>query len=368
MPARLAALARLASVVPWPRRRMLLLVLALALVPIPAVPRSGGSRGGILATVVAEAAVPVPCRQGTWSSAAVAGAAGRSRRPSIAAFCRLGAWVDHYDVEGRGSARQSPAAPRSPYLRGIHGLDPATSVRDLASHHVGTLYLQTARFSDGADLVRPGLLGRWLRAAHAAGLRVVGWYLPGYGRWLERDVRRTLAVAGFRSGGQRFDALAVDIEHRMGAGDRAAFNAGVAAHLERVRRALGDGYAIGAIVPAPRGMARYRARWAGFPWRGIARDADVVQTMGYWSYRGGCRGGRRDCPYPYTSANLADAARATGLPVHAIGGVADAVSAADVAEFVRAARDARAVGASLYDYATTMPAFWPSLEQLDQLG
>jgi hypothetical protein len=325
---------------------MLLLVLALALVPIPAAPRSDGRRAGILATGAAEAAVPVPCRQGTWSRGAVPGSAGRTRRPSIAAFCRLGAWVDHYDI----------------------GLDPATSVRDLAGHRVGTLYLQTARFSDGADLVRPGLLGRWLQAAHAAGLRVVGWYLPGYGRWLNRDVRRTLAVAGFRSGGQRFDALAVDIEHRVGPGDRAVFNAVVAAHLERVRRELGADYPIGAIVPAPRGMARYRARWAGFPWRGIARDADVVLTMGYWSYRGGCRGGRRNCPYPYTTANLADAARATGLPVHVIGGVADAVSAAEVAEFVRAARDARAVGASLYDYATTVPAFWPSLERLDQLG
>ncbi|HEX6676774.1 MAG TPA: hypothetical protein VF486_17320 [Actinomycetes bacterium] len=342
MPARLAALARLPSQVPRVRRRMLLLVLALALVPIPAAPRSDGRRAGILATGAAEAAVPAPCRQGTWT---VPGSAGRAR-PSIAAFCRLGAWVDHYDL----------------------GLDPATSARDLAGHHVGTLYLQTARFSDGTDLVRPELLGRWLQAAHAAGLRVVGWYLPGYGRWLARDVRRTLAVAGFESGGQRFDALAVDIEHRAGPGDRAAFNAGVAAHLERVRRALGDGYPVGAIVPAPRGMARYRARWAGFPWRSVARDADVVQTMGYWSYRGGCRGGRGDCPYPYTTANLADAARATGLPVHAIGGVADAVSAADVAEFVRAARDARVVGASLYDYATTVPAFWPSLEALDQLG
>lgn len=337
-------LARLAGRVPWLRRRMLLLALALALVPIPAAPRSDGRRARILATGVAEAAAPVPCRQGTWSGSGAA--AERAPRPSIAAFCRLGAWVDHYDV----------------------GLDPAASARDLASHRVGTLYLQTARFSDGADLVRPELLGRWLQAAHAAGLRVVGWYLPGYGRWLERDVRRTLAVAGFQGpGGQRFDALAVDIEHREGARDRPAFNAGVATHLERVRRALGTDYPIGAIVPAPRGMARYAARWAGFPWRSIARHADVVQTMGYWSYRRGCRGGLGNCPYPYTTANLADAARLTGLPVHVIGGVADAVTAADVAEFVRAARDARAVGASLYDYATTVPAFWPSLEQLDQL-
>jgi hypothetical protein len=342
-------LARLAARLPQVRRRTLLLVLALALVPAPAAPRSDGRRAGMLAAPAAEAALPLPCRQGSWSSGASGSAAAgeRTLRPSIAAFCRLGAWVDHYDT----------------------GLDPAASVLDLARHRVGTLYLQTARYSDGTDLVRPELLGRWLQAAHAAGLRVVGWYLPGYGHWLERDVRRTLAVAGFRGpDGQRFDALAVDIEHRGGFRDGAVFNAGVAAHLARVRRAVGAGYPVGAIVPAPRGMAVYAARWGGFPWRSIARDADVVQTMGYWSYRGGCRAGRRNCPYPYTTANLADAARLTGLPVHAIGGVADAVSAADVAEFVRAARDARAVGASLYDYATTMPAFWPSLERLAQPG
>jgi hypothetical protein len=333
-------LARLAAP-PRLRRRTLLLVVALALLPAPAAPRPDGRRAAVLA---AGAALPPPCRPGSWPS----GAAGeRARRPSIAAFCRLGAWVDHYDVR----------------------LDPAVSVRDLARHRVGTLYLQTGRYSDATDLVRPELLGRWLEAAHAAGLRVVGWYLPGYGRWLERDVRRTLAVAGFRGpGGQAFDALAVDIEHRERGGDGAAFGAGVAAHLARVRRQLGAGYPIGAIVPAPLGMALYAARWAGFPWQGIARDADVVQTMGYWSYRGGCRAGPGNCPYPYTTGNLADAARLTGLPVHAIGGVADAVSAADVAEFVRAARDAGAVGASLYDYATTLPAFWPSLERLAEPG
>ncbi|HEY2957921.1 MAG TPA: hypothetical protein VGM21_06890 [Actinomycetota bacterium] len=329
-------LARLAALPPPLRRRTLWLVVALALVPAPAAPRPDARRA-------AEAALAPPCRQGSWSS----GAAGERRlRPSIVAFCRLGAWVDHYDV----------------------GLDPVASARDLARHRVGTLYLQTGRYSDAADLVRPELLGRWLQAAHAAGLRVVGWYLPGYGRWLERDVRRTVAVAGFRGpGGQAFDALAVDVEHRE-PGDREAFDAGVAAHLARVRRQVGTGYPIGAIVPAPLGMALYAARWAGFPWRSIAADADVVQTMGYWSYREGCRSGPGNCPYAYTSGNLADAARLTGLPVHAIGGVADAVSAADVAEFVRAARDGRAVGASLYDYATTQPAFWPSLERLARPG
>jgi hypothetical protein len=342
---------------PQVRRRTWLLVVALALLPAPVVPQQARLRPGAAAAGLAEELVPVPCRQGVWSSGAGSaagsgvageGAAGeRAARPSIVAFCRLGAWVDHYDL----------------------GLDPATVVRDLAGHRVGTLYLQTGRFSDAADVIRPERIGRWLEAGHAAGLRMVGWYLPGYGRWLRRDVRRAVAVARFRSqAGERFDALAVDIEHREVVPDAAGFSAGVAAHLERVRREVGAGYPVGAIVPAPRGMALYAAKWAGFPWRSIGRHADVVQTMGYWSYRGGCSGALDHCPYPYTVANLADAARLSGLPVHAIGGVADAVTPGDVADFVRAARDARAVGASLYDYATTVPAFWSSLERFDRLA
>jgi hypothetical protein len=333
-------------------RRTLLLVLAVALLPFPAMPREAAWRPA----PAGAAPVTGPCGQEAWSIGAPGAAdrhgaaAGpeRATRPSIAAFCRLGAWVDHYDL----------------------GLDPATTTGELAAHRVGTLYLQTGRFSDGSDIIQIQRIGQWVEAAHAAGLRVVAWYLPGYGRWLERDVRRTLAAVGFQSpAGQHFDAVAVDIEYRGATPDVAAFNRGVASHLERVRRVVGPDYPVGAIVPAPRGMALYADTWAGFPWDGIARDADVVQTMGYWSYRGSsCRAQPSHCAYPYTAANLADAARLTGLPVHAIGGVADAVSPADVNEFARAVRDARAVGASLYDYATTVPSFWPSLEQLDQLG
>jgi len=332
-------------------RRTLLLALAVALLPFPAVPREAGWRPAPAG--LAAAPGTGPCGQEPWSIGAPgqpANAAGeRATRPSIAAFCRLGAWVDHYDL----------------WL----WLDPATATRELAGHRVGTLYLQTGRFSDGTDIIQIQRIGQWVEAAHAAGLRVVGWYLPGYGRWLERDVRRTLAAVGFQSpSGQRFDAVAVDIEYRAATPNVATFNRGVAAHLERVRREVGPDYPLGAIVPAPRGMALYADKWTGFPWGSIARDADVVQTMGYWSYRGSCRAQPAHCAYPYTAANLADAARLTGLPVHAIGGVADAVSLADVGDFARAARDARAVGASLYDYATTVPSFWPSLEPLDQLG
>ena len=55
----------------------------------------------------------------------------------------------------------------------------------------------------------------------------------------------------------------------------------------------------------------------------------------------------------------------TGLAVHVIGGVGDAATVAQIAGYVRAARETAAAGGSLYDYRTTQPGFWPYLEQLN---
>ncbi len=267
-------------------------------------------------------------------------------RPATVAFRQLGTWVDYLDTS----------------------LVPATAVPAMAARGVRTLYLETARYSSATDVIDPAKAGEWIERSHAAGIRVVGWYFPAYSEYLDRDVRRTLAIARFRSpSGQRFDALAVDIEFQGATSGPAEFNSGVAAHLARVRAGVGGAYPVGAIVPAPGGMALNPTAWAGFPWGAVGRYADVVQPMSYWSYRRDCSAVPAHCPYQYTTGNVAAAARSTGLPVHVIGGVGDAVTAAGVADFVRGARDARAYGGSLYDYLTTAPAFWPSLAQLDQL-
>jgi hypothetical protein len=267
-------------------------------------------------------------------------------RPGTGGFGRLGVWVDYLD----------------------YGLDPDASVQAFASHGVRTLYLQTARYSSPSDVLYPDLVGRWIERAHAAGIVVVGWYLPGYSEHLDTDVRRTLAIARYRSpAGQRLDALAVDIEYQGASSSVAEFNAGVAAHLARVRAAVGARYPVGAIVPAPLGMALNPTAWAGFPWPEIGRHADVVLPMSYWSYRHDCPANPLHCPYRYTRGNAAEVARRTGLPVHVIGGVGDQVTAAGVHDFVDGAVDERAYGGSLYDYRTTAPAFWPDLERLGSL-
>lgn len=268
------------------------------------------------------------------------------RPASIAAFRRLGAWVDLYD----------------------YGLDPEAATAAMRSHGVRTLYLQTARYNSGADIVYPSAVDAWLEHAHRAGIKVVGWYLPAYDEWLSTDVRRTVAIARYITpAGHRFDALAVDIEYKGQTESLQEFNDGVAIHLSRVRRAVGTSYPVGAIVPAPLGMAIRPWAWEGFPWATIGRLANVVLPMGYWSYRTDCETNPQHCPYGYTKGNIAEARRLTGLPVHIIGGVGHSVTAGEVADFVRGAREARAYGGSLYDYRTTAETFWTPLAGLNLL-
>jgi hypothetical protein len=311
--------------------------------------RSGANWVGNDVTAAAPARETVVALTAAGGNATVLGAeaarlwAKTQTRPSTQAFGQLGAWVDRFDYD----------------------LDPAATVADLAGHGVRTLYLATARFDSPGDFHFPALVGQWLEQAHAAGIQVVGWYFPAYSEFLDADVRRTVAIASYRSpAGEAFDGLAVDIEFQGRTSGPAEFSQGVRTHLARVREGVGGAYPVGAIVPAPRGMALNPAAWAGFPWGDIGRSADVVLPMSYWSYRTDCPTNPAHCAYQYTRDNSADAARLTGLPVHVIGGVGDVVTTAGVADFVRAARDAHAFGGSLYDYKTTAPAFWPSLEQL----
>lgn len=270
------------------------------------------------------------------------------RAPDVRSFAGLGTWIDLYDLNG-GS--------------------PADGIAGMKSRGVKTLYLQTSRYTcpqsticpNDGDIARPELIGEWLDRAHEAGIRVVGWYLPGYGN-MERDVRRMVAVATFRSAtGQRFDALAIDIESKDETGGGAAFNNAIATHLTRVRTAVGSAYPVGAIVPAPLGMAIRPESWTGFPWAEIGRSADIVLPMAYWSYRTTCGSNPSHCAGEYGKQNTSESRRLTGLPVHVIGGIGDKVTAQEVSDFVDGSRAASAYGGSLYDYRTTQSSHWAPL-------
>jgi hypothetical protein len=261
------------------------------------------------------------------------------------AFRGLGAWVDTLDYQA---------------------LTPASAVADLKAHGVRTVYLSTARYNSAADILYPDGVAAWLAAAHAAGIRVIGWYVPDYAD-LTRDVRRTLAIATYASpAGQRFDGIGIDIEYPAAVASAAAWNQAVATQLARVR--AGTARPLVAIVLPPALMRLYPDRWATFPWPALGAGADAVAPMSYWtSYTPAPRcaaGDLRYCAYQYTRDNVLLSRQYTGLPVHVIGGSGDTVTLAQVADYVRAARETAAAGGSFYDYRTTKPGFWPYLEQL----
>lgn len=263
-------------------------------------------------------------------------------------FRRLATWVDTLDYAS---------------------LTPETAVADMDARGVRTLFLSTARFNSGADFYDEALMGRWLDAAHQHGIRVVGWYVPAYGD-MERDVRRSVAIGHYVSpGGQRFDALGVDIERFASDGevDHATFNASVVPHLRAVRARTTA--VVAAIVPSPFGTDPGN-RWEGFPWTGVGANAEVVVPMVLWSFRGSSSD-------PFAAAEVyawvreqVDRTQAlTGRRVHVEGGVPTEgrtpVTSERITAFVDASRDAGAIGASQYDYEVTSSWMWPFLDDVN---
>src|SRR6516165_10562120 len=116
----------------------------------------------------------------------VAPASGASRHRS--AYAGLGTWLDIYATPSWAHPQREVAA--------------------MARDGVRTLYLQTGNYGQRADLVRPRKLGGFIDAAHAAGMRVVAWYLPSF-LHPAQDTRRALAAIRFRSAkGERCGSFA----------------------------------------------------------------------------------------------------------------------------------------------------------------
>jgi hypothetical protein len=270
-----------------------------------------------------------------------------TRVDEFAPFRRLGTWVDVFDYAS---------------------LDPASEVPRMASRGVQVLLLSTARFNGASDFYDAAEAGEWLDAAHRAGIKVVGWYLPAYGD-MARDVRRTVAIARFVSPtGQRFDAVGVDIE-RLDEVSLSQFNTLLVTHLAQVRSRVDA--MIAAIVPSPHATDPGN-RWVGFPWASVGRNSDVMVPMALWSFRANPDGSAYtpDQVYSWVLDQVQRARASTGRPVSVEGGVDDPgsertpVTADRVSRFIDAAIDGRAIGGSHYDYATTASSLWPVLARL----
>ena len=293
---------------------------------------------GLVALVCSAAAL------GVWSLPAGAGEA------DVDAFRGLGTWVDVYD-----------------YVPGFQtegGPPPVTvdSIDDMAALGVRTLYLQASQDDDRLDgpTVPRELLGRFLRRAHEHDLDVVAWYLPQFDD-VRGDLRRIRALADFRTEGERFDGIALDVEYTQALPDPVARSDALVKLASRAREVVDD-RPLGAIVLEPLLLEEVnRDYWPGFPWRKIRRDFDVWLPMSYWTNRDEASGYRDG--FAYTEENIRRVRKRVGddAVVHAIGGIADTATTGDYLGFVNAADRRDAIGYSIYDFNTTTSGVWARL-------
>lgn len=285
-----------------------------------------GSR--LLVAVVLSALLVVP----------TAGASATAR--PRAAYSGLGTWLDIYATPSWASPEREVAA--------------------MARVGVRTLYLQTGNYGQRVDLVRPRALGRFVDAAHRDGIRVVAWYLPSFANPAQ-DARRALAAIRFRSPhGERFDSFALDIEAGF-VKPVALRNARLLQLSARLRAAAGRRYALGAIIPSPVGMRRHPRYWPRFPYRGLDRYYDVFLPMAY-ATDAHVRG--VEATFAYNAADVVAIRMHTGdprVPIHMIGGLSNAMGAAETAGFMRAVAACAPLGYSLYAFPGTSRSAWSAL-------
>ena len=264
-------------------------------------------------------------------------------RPSKEAYRGAGTWIDIFD--GRLLA------------------DPFTTVSDLSLRGIRTIYVETANFTNPrvGSLAFPVGVAALIDAAHANGIKVVAWYLPGF-KNLNRDLRRSLDAIRFTTvAGGRFDSFALDIESDV-VRSTSLRNRRAEILSSRIRRAVGKQYPLGAIVPDQRSTSvSLPSLWPRFPYRRLRPYYDVFLPMAYSSFRG--KGA--SFVYGYTTANVQYARLMTGdpaLPVHLIGGIADKLRASEDAAVVRAAREQGALGASFYKLRLSGDEEWQALQ------
>jgi hypothetical protein len=314
---------------------LMAVTVAVAVVSRTAAPADRPPAAGARPSASAGAATPTADQ-----SAAGAAEATVPAGPSIAAYRGLGSWVDIYDT----------AAWR----------DPASAVADMARHNVRTLYLETGNSGSKTVLTEPAALAEFIREAHAHGMLIVAWYLADMRSEAKDLARVTAAIRFTTTDGQSFDSFALDIESGA-VTPVAARNAALERLSLEIREIVGPRYPLGAIIPSPVGLAKKGSYWPAFPYTMLARTYDVFVPMSYYTYHG--KGGA--AAYADTIGNVRILRAQEGCstaPIHLIGGIAENSSAFEVAEFVRAAREAGCIGASLYGWVGTTAGHWRGLQ------
>ncbi len=278
-----------------------------------------------------------------------AGVAPPRSRHDLQSFMGLGTWVDAFDYSREYAGSNPPVAP-------------VAAVDAMWRAGVKTLYIQAAKFGDKSPnaLLSPDLLAGFLGRAHYRNMRVVAWYLPSFTN-TAKDLAHFLAIRDFRTGGQAFDGIGVDIEWR-GESNVDTRNARLVDLTKRLRAAVPHLPLSGIVLPPVVTDVINKAYWPRFPWMQLRSHYDVWQPMGYWTNRTASSGWRD--AYKYTYENIRLTRKNLGMPyakVSAVGGIGNAATTTDYREFIRATNAQKSMGASVYDWHTTAASAYPTL-------
>jgi hypothetical protein len=274
----------------------------------------------------------------------VRSAAERSTQPTatgkLDAYRGLGTWVDLWDAKA--------------------WRDPAAAVRDMASHGVHTIFVQTGTARSAKGIANPAALAEFITEAHARGMYVVAWYLPTLKADAPDFDRVVQAIEFTTAEGQKVDSFALDIESTA-VKRLSVRNASLAELSARIRDHVGPDYPLGGIIPSPVGLRKQTGFWNVFPYQNVAETYDVLLPMAYYTYHGHTAAQAR----ADAQANvrlLREQPGCSDKPVHLIGGISGKPSTtAEARAFSRAARDVGCIGASLYDWAGMTPGQWRAM-------
>lgn len=155
------------------------------------------------------------------------------------------------------------------------GRDPGVLVKKARAAGLTHLYLRLGSSKDG--FYARGDLDRVLAAAHAGGLKIVGWDFPYLDDPAADADRAAAEIAYTTPTGDRIDAFAADIE-TQGEGVKLSA-ANVEAYGARLRERAGPGYPLIGTVPNP-GFAKLV-----YPFDVVAKYFDAFAPMVYWINR-----------------------------------------------------------------------------------
>lgn len=257
----------------------------------------------------------------------------------LSSYRDLGSWIDIYDAW--------------PWAH------PTLAVRKLHERGARTIFLQTSNYGAKDPIFRPRQTSRFLKAAHARGMKVVAWTVPSFAN-PQKDYHRARAAILFKGRGQRFDSFGLDIEAAI-VDNIWRRNRRLLDLSKELRNLVGPDYPLGAITPDPV-KSLY---WPNFPYQRVDRLYDVFVPMGYFSFRAN---GYKDVKR-YTEQSIRVIRRESENPkvaIHLIGGIGGETEVPEVKGFIRAVIGHDVLGASYYDFAVTSEHEWEQLETIVQ--